>query len=57
MKKLFCFVVAALVLFGCSDHRSNILKVYNWADYIDEELIGEFEEWYQEQTGESVSVI
>ena len=38
MKKLFCFVVAALVLFGCSDQRSNILKVYNWADYIDEEL-------------------
>lgn len=57
MKKLFCFVVAALVLFGCSDQRNNILKVYNWADYIDEELIGEFEEWYQEQTGESVTVI
>ena len=57
MKKLFFFVVAALVLFGCSDQRNNILKVYNWADYIDEELIGEFEEWYQEQTGESVSVI
>ena len=31
--------------------REHTLKVYNWADYIDEELLGEFEEWYFEQTG------
>ena len=36
------------------DNRSSILKVYNWADYIDEDLLGEFEEWYKEQTGEEV---
>ena len=59
MKRFIYFVVVALVLAlaGCSSDRDNILKVYNWADYIDEELIGEFEEWYQEQTGESVTVI
>ncbi len=32
--------------------RENTLKIYNWSDYIDEELIAEFEEWYQQQTGE-----
>ena len=39
------------------DNRSSILKVYNWADYIDEDLLGEFEEWYKEQTGEEVEVV
>ena len=50
---------AAFVAVGCSnvDERASILKVYNWADYIDEELLGEFEEWYKEQTGEEVTVI
>lgn len=42
---------------GCSEDRDHILKVYNWADYIDEELIGEFEQWYEEQTGEKVEVV
>ena len=57
MKRLIYCFVAALVLLGCSDNRSGILKVYNWADYIDEELLGEFEQWYFEQTGEKVEII
>lgn len=57
MKRLFIFFAAAMMLFGCSEDRSRILKVYNWADYIDEELLGEFEEWYLEQTGEEVEII
>ena len=39
------------------DNRSSILKVYNWADYIDEDLLGEFEEWYKEQTGEDIEIV
>ena len=57
MKRILYLVIAAFVLLGCSEDRSKILKVYNWADYIDEELIGEFEQWYEEQTGESVTII
>ena len=57
MKKIFFLAMAALMLLGCSDERSHILKVYNWADYIDEELLGEFEDWYEEQTGEKVEII
>ncbi len=56
MKKLL-YILAAVLLAACSNERDNILKVYNWADYIDEELIGEFEQWYQEQTGEPVTII
>ncbi len=57
VRRLIYFIVAALVLAGCSSERDNILKVYNWADYIDEELLGEFEQWYEEQTGEKVQII
>ena len=62
MKRVFLFIIAILTLtlnIGCSrdESRKSILKVYNWADYIDEELLGEFEEWYKEQTGEEVTVI
>jgi spermidine/putrescine transport system substrate-binding protein len=30
--------------------RTSVLKIYNWEDYIDEDLIAEFEEFYREQT-------
>jgi len=54
----FAFMALSVVLFSsCSDDRSSILKVYNWGDYIDEDLIPEFEEWYEEQTGEPIKVV
>lgn len=57
MKKYFFAILALLTLLSCAEDRSKILKVYNWADYIDEELIDEFEQWYAEQTGEQVEVV
>ncbi len=56
-KSLTLLAAAALLLCGCSQDRSQILKVYNWSDYIDETVIEEFESWYEEQTGEPVKVI
>jgi spermidine/putrescine transport system substrate-binding protein len=57
MKKLASLLLAALILGACGSDRSQILKVYNWSDYIDESAIPEFEEWYQQQTGETIKVI
>ncbi len=60
MKRLIYIFAAVLLLAGCSSEggsRDHILKVYNWADYIDEDLIAEFEEWYEEETGEPVEII
>ena len=61
MKSLIHIIFATLLMLavGCSgdDARKSILKVYNWADYIDEELLTEFEDWYYEQTGEEVEVV
>ena len=57
MKKIFTLAAAVLMLLSCAEDRNHILKIYNWSDYIDETLISEFEEWYQEQTGEPVEVV
>ena len=62
MKKFF-FAVAALVL-PCvlvsnafAADREHTLKVYNWADYIDMNVLNGFPAWYYEQTGEQVEVL
>ena len=52
-------LLGVLLSVACNhdDARKSIIKVYNWADYIDEELLTEFEDWYYEQTGERVEVV
>ncbi len=60
MKKLLtllCGLAFIGLTFVSAAEREQQLKVYNWADYIDEALLEEFEVWYEEQTGESVEVI
>jgi spermidine/putrescine transport system substrate-binding protein len=57
MKKVLLLLCAAALMFGCAPDRSQVLKVYNWSDYIDESVIPEFEEWYEAQTGEPIRVI
>ena len=61
--KRFIYSIFALLMgmvaLSCNsdEQRMEILKVYNWGDYIDEDLLVEFEEWYFEQTGEEVEII
>ncbi len=50
-----CISIASCL--EASAARENVLKVYNWADYMDESLLDEFEEWYLEETGERVKII
>ena len=63
MKRLLYAIVAAALLvspfaMNAKDNdRQHTLKIYNWSDYIDEDLLDEFEKWYEEQTGESVQVV
>lgn len=44
-------------MISCGGDRSETLKVYNWSDYIDESVIPEFEQWYKDQTGETIKVV
>jgi len=54
-------LMAVLTLFSSckqsDSSRKKILKIYNWADYIDEDLLTEFPHWYKEQTGEDVEIV
>ena len=45
-------MLSLLLLTSCynSENREEILKVYNWADYIDENVLTDFPKWYEEQT-------
>jgi len=45
------------VCYASEDDRRQVLKIYNWADYIDEDLLTEFPKWYKEQTGEDVRIV
>ena len=64
MNKLITIIASCLFLLtfmsSCNrtdEERSHILKVYNWADYIDEDVLAEFPAWYKEQTGEDIRII
>ena len=61
--KICKYIVLLAMLFSLGacqrsqEERNGILKVYNWADYIDEDVLAEFPEWYKEQTGEDIEII
>ena len=57
MKKFLILAALSAILLSCSSNRDQILKVYNWSDYIDESVIPEFEAWYKAQTGEDVKIV
>lgn len=43
MKKLLSVILVLLILVGCSNKNLPVLKVYNWGEYIDEDVIRAFE--------------
>ena len=59
MRKIFTLIVTLFAILGTVNaaDREHTLKIYNWADYIDEDVLSEFADWYYEQTGEKVEVI
>lgn len=59
MRKIFTLILTLFAIFGTVNaaDREHTLKIYNWADYIDEDVLSEFADWYYEQTGEEVEVI
>jgi spermidine/putrescine transport system substrate-binding protein len=57
---LFIFGLMVFAFNACKqsdESRKKVLKIYNWSDYIDENLLKEFPVWYKEQTGEDVKIV
>ena len=61
MKRVVKFLATGILALSAvsvfAEDRSNVLKVYNWSDYIAEGVLGDFKSWYKEQTGENIDVI
>ena len=60
MKKVLVSILALVAIVFCSCNRADRahqLKVLNWADYIDEDVKADFEQWYFDQTGEKVQLV
>lgn len=61
MKRVVKFLATGILTLSAvsvfAEDRSNVLKVYNWSDYIAEGVLDDFKSWYKEQTGESIDVI
>lgn len=55
---MFVAVAVTSILTSCIHaDRAHTLKVYNWADYINQEVLDSFPSWYERMTGEKVEVI
>ena len=60
MKKLTLFGLIVVLLCSCynrSESRENILKIYNWADYIGDGVLEDFQAYYEEQTGTPIRIV
>lgn len=61
MKRVVKFLAAGILALSAvsvfAEDRINVLKVYNWSDYIAEGVLDDFKSWYKEQTGENIDVI
>ena len=64
MKKFICTLLCISLLFGLSASlvgctstpREEVLKLFMPGEYIDEDIFEQFESWYTEQTGKTVTV-
>lgn len=60
IKKIIYGILFAFVLSGCynsEEARDRVLKIYNWADYIDEDVLDEFKAYYKEATGKDIRIV
>ena len=58
MKRLASILIAIFCVLGIQAQydRQQILKVYNWDEYIGEGVIEKFEKWYKDVTGNTIKV-
>ena len=60
MKRIIPVILFLLTLTGCynsGESRERVLKIYNWADYIGEGVLEDFQSYYKEQTGEDIHIV
>ena len=54
---MLCICSLLTSCYNAGESRENVLKVYNWADYIGEGVLEDFQQYYKEQTGEDIRIV
>ena len=60
MRKILSILILGILFASCyntREPRKNVLKIYNWADYIGEGVLEDFQVYYKEQTGEDIRIV
>lgn len=60
MKRILPVILSLLLLTGCynsGEPRERVLKIYNWADYMGDSVLEDFQAYYKEQTGENIRIV
>ena len=60
LKTIWAAWAALALLASCyndASSRDHVLKIYNWADYIGEGVLEDFQRYYKEETGEDIEII
>lgn len=60
MRKILFLLLLAPLFAGCyntGEPREKVLKIYNWADYIGDSVLEDFQAYYKEQTGEDIRIV
>lgn len=60
MKRIIPAILLLLSFTGCynsGEPRERVLKIYNWADYIGDGVLEDFQAYYKEQTGENIRIV
>lgn len=60
MKKILSALLLTVLLTACynsGEPRTQVLKIYNWADYIGDSVLEDFQAYYKEQTGEDIRIV
>lgn len=53
---LLCLVLILSLFSGCKEDRSTVLRIYNWEDYIDPDLLDEFVDYYYDKYGVTLTI-
>lgn len=60
MRHIVTAIILSILLAGCyhsGEPRGQVLKIYNWADYIGDSVLEDFQAYYKEQTGEEIRLV
>ncbi len=60
IKNIIYILFLSVGFMGCynrNEPRERVLKIYNWADYIDDSVLEDFKTYYKEETSQDIRIV